>query len=140
MDEDFASMFEQRLRSPKPGDVVSGRVVRIGPDIVTIDIGYKSEGQVARQEFTTREGELTVHEGDTVEKRRAVREFLQANLQRPDLTPEFVARTFAMSRARSSRACSRSRREFRLVARQPQRTSPRRERCSAGRFKRRSAS
>ncbi len=49
MDEDFASMFEQSLRSPKPGDVVSGRVVRIGPDIVTIDIGYKSEGQVARR-------------------------------------------------------------------------------------------
>ncbi|MFN8543350.1 MAG: 30S ribosomal protein S1 [Candidatus Binatia bacterium] len=66
-EEDFASLFEQSLRSPKPGDVVSGRVVRIGPDMVTIDIGYKSEGQVPRHEFATREGELTVHEGDAVE-------------------------------------------------------------------------
>jgi small subunit ribosomal protein S1 len=66
-DEDFAALFEQSLKSPKTGDVVSGRVVRIGPDIVTIDIGYKSEGQVPRHEFTTRDGELTVSEGDTVD-------------------------------------------------------------------------
>jgi len=66
-EEDFASLFEQSLKSPKPGDVVTGRVVRIGPDVVTIDIGYKSEGQIARHEFTTREGELTLHEGDAID-------------------------------------------------------------------------
>ena len=42
-DDDFAAMFEQSQRNPKPGDIVPGTVVFIGPDTVTIDIGYKSE-------------------------------------------------------------------------------------------------
>src|SRR5258706_7555783 len=66
-EEDFASLFEQSLRSPKPGDVVTGRVVTVGPTTVTIDIGYKSEGHIAVQEFTTREGELTVNAGDVID-------------------------------------------------------------------------
>src|SRR5262245_30401686 len=66
-EEDFAALFEQSLKSPKPGDIVSGRVVRVGRDSVTVDIGYKCEGTVPVQEFTTRDGELTVHEGETVD-------------------------------------------------------------------------
>jgi small subunit ribosomal protein S1 len=66
-EEDFAALFEQSLKSPKTGDIVSGRVVRVGRDSVTVDIGYKCEGTVPLHEFMTREGECTVHEGDTVE-------------------------------------------------------------------------
>jgi small subunit ribosomal protein S1 len=66
-EEDFGALFEQSLKSPKAGEVVTGRVVAISRDSVTIDIGYKSEGQVPIQEFTTREGELTVNEGDEVD-------------------------------------------------------------------------
>jgi small subunit ribosomal protein S1 len=66
-EEDFAALFEQSLKSPKPGDIVTGRVVRVGRDSVTVDIGYKCEGTVPIHEFTTREGELTVHEGETVD-------------------------------------------------------------------------
>src|SRR5207249_11671057 len=63
-EEDFGAIFERSLKQPKQGEVVTGRVVLIGRDVVTIDIGYKSEGTVPIHEFTTREGELTVHEGD----------------------------------------------------------------------------
>ncbi len=66
-EEDFAALFEQSLKSPKTGDIVSGRVVRVGRDSVTVDIGYKCEGTVPLHEFMTREGECLVHEGDTVE-------------------------------------------------------------------------
>src|SRR5213592_4989997 len=66
-EEDFGALFEQSLKSPKPGDVVTGRVGRIGRDAVTVDIGYKSEGQIPVAEFMTRDGELTVHEGDEVD-------------------------------------------------------------------------
>src|SRR3989449_4097215 len=66
-EEDFASLFEQSLKQPKRGDVVAGRVVRIGPDSVTVDIGYKSEGHIPRHEFTTRDGQLIVSEGDIVD-------------------------------------------------------------------------
>src|SRR5438132_1208120 len=66
-EEDFRALFERSLKQPKQGEVVTGRVVLIGRDAVTIDIGYKSEGTIPIHEFTTREGELTVHEGDEVD-------------------------------------------------------------------------
>jgi small subunit ribosomal protein S1 len=66
-EEDFGALFERSLKSPKPGEVVTGRVVAIGRDAVTVDIGYKSEGQIPLQEFLTREGGVTVHEGDELD-------------------------------------------------------------------------
>ena len=66
-EEDFGALFEQSLKSPKPGEVITGRVVLIGRDSITIDIGYKSEGHIPIQEFLTREGDVTVHEGDQID-------------------------------------------------------------------------
>ncbi len=66
-EEDFGSLFEQSLKSPKPGDVVTGRVVHIGRDNVTVDIGYKSEGQIPIAEFTSRDGTVDVQEGDDID-------------------------------------------------------------------------
>jgi len=66
-EEDFASLFEQSVQTPHPGDLVTGKVVSVGRDHVTIDIGYKCEGVVPIAEFTTRGGEVTVAEGDDVE-------------------------------------------------------------------------
>ena len=66
-EEDFASLFEQSLKSPKAGEVVTGRIVHIGRDMVTVDIGYKCEGEIPLFEFTTREGELTVQENEDVD-------------------------------------------------------------------------
>src|SRR5437867_9589021 len=65
-EDDFRSLFERSLKQPKQGEVVTGRVVLVGRDAVTIDIGYKSEGTISIEEFTTRDGEVTVHEGDEV--------------------------------------------------------------------------
>lgn len=65
--EDFSQLFEQSLQTVKPGEVVRGRVVNIGPEVVTIDIGYKSEGQIPVAEFRSRDGEVTINEGDEVE-------------------------------------------------------------------------
>jgi len=67
VEEDFGSLFERSLKSPKAGEVVTGRVVHIGRDAVTIDIGYKSEGAIPIHEFVDREGTLTVSEGDEVD-------------------------------------------------------------------------
>src|SRR2546428_6853889 len=66
-EDDCGPLCERSLKQPKQGEVVTGRVVLVGRDAVTIDIGYKSEGTIPLHEFTTREGELTVHEGDEVD-------------------------------------------------------------------------
>jgi small subunit ribosomal protein S1 len=65
--DDFRRLFEESLRTVKPGEVVRGRVVGLSRDQVTVDIGYKSEGQIPISEFTSRDGEITVHEGDEID-------------------------------------------------------------------------
>ena len=64
---EFAAMFEESLRTVKPGGVVKGRVVGITATHVLIDVGYKSEGQTPIQEFTDRQGNLQVKVGDEVD-------------------------------------------------------------------------
>ncbi len=66
-DDEFRKLFEESLRSVKPGEVVRGRVVHVTRDQVTVDIGYKSEGQISIDEFTTRGGQVTVKEGDEID-------------------------------------------------------------------------
>ena len=65
--EDFGQMFEESIRSVQPGEIVRGRVVNIGPEFVTIDIGYKSEGHIPLAEFRQRDGQITISEGDEIE-------------------------------------------------------------------------
>ncbi len=64
---EFEAMFEESLRTVKPGGVVKGRVVGITSTHVLIDVGYKSEGQIPIQEFTDRQGNLQVKVGDDVD-------------------------------------------------------------------------
>ncbi len=66
-EEDFATLFEQSIQSPRPGEVLPGRVVRIDRDSVTVDIGYKCEGAIPLREFSTRDGELLVQVNDVVD-------------------------------------------------------------------------
>jgi len=67
MGEDFGQMFEESLRSVRPGEIVRGRVVDIGPEFVTVDIGYKSEGRIPLNEFRQRDGRIAVSEGEEIE-------------------------------------------------------------------------
>jgi small subunit ribosomal protein S1 len=64
---EFEALFEESLRSVKPGGVVKGRVVGVTSTHVLIDVGYKSEGQIAIQEFMDRQGNVTVKVGDDVD-------------------------------------------------------------------------
>lgn len=64
----FSQMLEESQKGIRfqEGEVVEGLVVTIGHDYITIDIGYKSEGQVNASEFLDNTGELTIAEGDHV--------------------------------------------------------------------------
>ena len=64
---EFEAMFEESLRTVKPGGVVKGRVVGITSTHVLIDVGYKSEGQIPLPEFTDRHGNVQVKVGDDVD-------------------------------------------------------------------------
>jgi small subunit ribosomal protein S1 len=69
MSESFAELFEESLRSVEmtPGAIVTGVVIDIDKDWVTVHAGLKSEGVIALGEFYNENGELAVDLGDEVQ-------------------------------------------------------------------------
>lgn len=67
--EDFGALFEQSMSDSdvRPGEVVHGKVVLVSRDFVTVDIGFKSEGQIPISEFSDRDGNIEVKPGDDIE-------------------------------------------------------------------------
>lgn len=72
MDEmNFAELLEndESRVSIKTGEIVEGRVIDVKPDEILVDISYKSDGIIPRNEYTnTPNADLTelVHVGDTI--------------------------------------------------------------------------
>lgn len=69
MVETFAELFENSVSKTKmyPGAIVTGKVINIANDFVTINVGLKSEGQVPIQQFQDLNGALEVNVGDEIE-------------------------------------------------------------------------
>ncbi len=65
--EALLAEYEQDQTSVREGEIVSGKVVDFVGDFVVVDIGYKSEGQVAKSEFVAPDGSFNVKLGDTVD-------------------------------------------------------------------------
>ena len=63
----FSELYEQSLQEISLGEVVIGRVVQINSDLVMVDVGHKSEGQIKASELTDENGNLTVSVGDMIE-------------------------------------------------------------------------
>jgi small subunit ribosomal protein S1 len=69
MTESFAQLFEESLASQKikPGAILMGRIVDIGPDVVLVNAGLKSEAVIPVEQFKNDRGEIEVSVGDDVE-------------------------------------------------------------------------
>ncbi|MCP3907120.1 MAG: 30S ribosomal protein S1 [Oceanicoccus sp.] len=67
--ESFADLFEESLNTidMKPGSIVTGVVIDIDSDWVTVHAGLKSEGVIPRSEFVSESGELSLEVGDEVQ-------------------------------------------------------------------------
>ncbi|MBN2564238.1 MAG: 30S ribosomal protein S1 [Candidatus Eisenbacteria bacterium] len=61
--EQMAEMYESTLRSISEGELVKGRVLAVTDNEVMLDIGFKSEGRVALDEFPEPE---TIKPGDEI--------------------------------------------------------------------------
>ncbi|PAU86473.1 30S ribosomal protein S1 [Pseudomonas sp. WN033] len=68
MSESFAELFEESLKTldMEPGSIITGIVVDIDSDWVTVHAGLKSEGVIPRDQFLNDQGELTIAVGDEV--------------------------------------------------------------------------
>jgi small subunit ribosomal protein S1 len=68
MSESFADLFEQSLNEidMTPGAIVTGTVIDIDSDWVTVHAGLKSEGVIPRNQFLDEQGNLPLAIGDEV--------------------------------------------------------------------------
>ncbi len=68
MSENFAELFEQSLKQVDmtPGAIVTGTVIDIDSDWVTVHAGLKSEGVIPRNQFLDEQGNLALAVGDEV--------------------------------------------------------------------------
>ena len=66
--DSFAALFEASMDSlvMEPGAIVTGTIVDIDKDHVTVYAGLKSEGVIPRSQFTTEDGEFGLEVGDQV--------------------------------------------------------------------------
>jgi small subunit ribosomal protein S1 len=67
--ESFAELFEQSEveKRMRPGAILDGVVVEVGPEYVTVNAGLKSESAIPLEQFKNERGEVEVEVGDSVE-------------------------------------------------------------------------
>ena len=66
----FEQMLEESFKTIRNGEVVEGTVIDVKPDEIVLNIGYKSDGIITRNEYTNESNaDLTtmVSVGDTME-------------------------------------------------------------------------
>lgn len=66
-DVEFKELYEQSLQNVQLGEVVRGKIVQITPDVVMVDVGWKTEGYIPIKELRDREGNLRYQEGDEID-------------------------------------------------------------------------
>jgi len=69
MSESFADLLNESIASleMQPGSIVSGVVLDIDKNWVTVHVGLKSEGVISIDEFRTNDGQLNIEVGDQIE-------------------------------------------------------------------------
>ena len=69
MSENFAELFEESLKTVDmvPGSIVTGVVIDIDRDWVTVHAGLKSEGVIPAEQFANESGEIELQIGDEVQ-------------------------------------------------------------------------
>lgn len=50
--EALSKLYSESFRNVKQGEIVKGRIVRVLDDSVILDVGFKSEGQISRDQFS----------------------------------------------------------------------------------------
>lgn len=69
-EQSFEQMLEESLKKISNGDVVEGTVIEAKPDELVVNIGYKFDGFISREEYTVEPNtdlRVLVSEGDKIE-------------------------------------------------------------------------
>ena len=63
----LVELYDTSFRNIAEGEVVKGTVVKVTPTEVIVDVGFKSEGIIAIEEFIDENGQVTAQPGDIVD-------------------------------------------------------------------------
>ncbi|HWR53152.1 MAG TPA: 30S ribosomal protein S1 [Bryobacteraceae bacterium] len=68
-EEDYEHLIDDysHFAPPAEGEVLEGHVLKVTDKDVIVDFGYKSEGLVPVEQFTQRDGTVSVQPGDTID-------------------------------------------------------------------------
>ena len=70
-ENDFESALEHYLSQDfgnvEEGSLINGKIVKIGPEKILVDVNFKSEGQIPTEELMDKDGNITVQEGDALD-------------------------------------------------------------------------
>jgi small subunit ribosomal protein S1 len=64
---ELLDLYDKKMASFAEGEIVRGRVVKLTPTEVVVDIGYKSEGLLPIQQVTGYGGQISVKPGDELD-------------------------------------------------------------------------
>ncbi len=69
MSESFAALLDESLSTleMQPGSIVTGVVLDVDKDWVTVHVGLKSEGVISLDEFRNNDGTVQIESGDEVQ-------------------------------------------------------------------------
>src|SRR6201992_3467697 len=69
VEEDYEHLIEDysHLAPPSEGELLQGHVVKVTPQEVIVDFGYKLEGLVPIEQVREPDGSVTVKAGDTID-------------------------------------------------------------------------
>jgi small subunit ribosomal protein S1 len=65
--EELLEMYDKKMAEFSEGDIVRGRVVQVTGSEIIVDIGYKSEGILSRDDMRPQPGQPEIKKGDEVE-------------------------------------------------------------------------
>ena len=68
-DLSFEQMLEESFKTIHTGEVVTGTVINVKPDYITLNIGYKLDGIITRNEYSNDSNldlTIVVHDGDEI--------------------------------------------------------------------------
>ena len=65
--QEFEKLFSDQVERIGVGKVVTGTIVDVSKEVVTVDIGFKSEGVIPSEQFQDRKGNLIAEVGDSVD-------------------------------------------------------------------------
>ena len=69
MSESFAALLDESLSTleMQPGSIVTGVVLDVDKEWVTVHVGLKSEGVISLDEFRNNDGSVEIESGDEVQ-------------------------------------------------------------------------